>query len=411
MDKENIYGVFEYKGKEYPFALDGQILTIPQAPFQFVKDFDEASQIEAIQGVTSNNRDIVFVGCDVIENGRTPFSTEVKLTILGYILLESEIDQFDEIRLQSEAINVFYSPRFAYDVEWTEDKIGTMGIKLRDRALYKRECQCKIDGEDIQIGLDISIHFNLSLTEDKLGSANTVFSMSFPEKKKPYDILKYYLYVRDFLEFVNFRKDIPLKEILLFDKTDTGKYRKCGRAVIFQPDSSGYQPNLVKSITYIDITAECFPALFQQISEKRLKDARNPFLCPESRSDDKTVDASKWLNTAICFEGEFNEAFPNYRAKNDLSFHQAKSLLLSTIDDAVEESGFGINHKQNKNLKSFKNLIERSDTTIKQKFEVSQANYREETADAINNICRICGISEDVDLAEEYASYRNHTEC
>jgi hypothetical protein len=166
---------------------------------------------------------------------------------------------------------------------------------------------------------------------------------------------------------------------------------------------------LVKSITFIDVTAECFPALFQQISEKRLKDARNPFLCPESRSDDKTVDPSKWLNTAICFEGEFNEAFPNYRAKNDLSFHQAKSLLLSTIDDAVEESGFGINHKQNKNLKSFKNLIERFDTTIKQKFEVSQANYREETADAINNICRMCGISKDVDLAEAYASYRNHT--
>ena len=33
MNKEKIYGVFEHEGKEYPFALENQILTIPQIPF------------------------------------------------------------------------------------------------------------------------------------------------------------------------------------------------------------------------------------------------------------------------------------------------------------------------------------------------------------------------------------------
>ena len=54
MNKENIYGVFEFKGKEYPFALENQILTIPQIPFQHSKDFDEIEHIETIQGVTNS---------------------------------------------------------------------------------------------------------------------------------------------------------------------------------------------------------------------------------------------------------------------------------------------------------------------------------------------------------------------
>lgn len=409
MSKEKIYGVFEYEGKEYPFALENQILTIPQIPFQYSKDFADAEHIEAIQGVTNSNRNIVFLGCEVLGNSRVPFATEIKMAVLGYILLTSNKSTFDRIDFYSEAINGFYSPRNAYEVELSEDRTRILGIKVRDWERYKRDYQCQINKEQFQLGLNVNLSVNLAWEKEQLGTAKTIMSMSFADKKKPNDILNYYLYLRDFLEFVNFQKNIPLEQIELFEKSETGKYERRGKAVIFQADSSEYVPSILKSITFLDVTSECFPLLFSQIAEKRLNNNYNPFFYPESHREDRIVDTSKWLNTAICFEGEFNTSFPEYRATHDSIFHDAKTLLLDTINDAVQKSGKSINNKQNNALKSFKSLIDHADTTIKQKFEVCETHYAYEMKEAIHKICSLCGVPEDTDLAEVYASYRNQT--
>ena len=409
MGKEKIYGVFEHRGKEYPFALENQILTIPQIPFQYSKDFAEVEQIEAIQGVTNNNRDIVFLGCEVLGNSRVPFSTEIKMTVLGYILLTSNKSTFDRIDFYSTAINGFYTPRNAYEVEVNEDRTKIIGIKVRNWEEYKKDFQCQVNKEVFRLSLNINLDVNLKWENDQLGTANSKICMSFDEKKKPNDILTYYLYIRDYLEFVNFQKNIPLDRIELFEKTETGKYERRGKAVIFQADSSEYVPSILHSITFLDITSECFPILFSHIAEKRLNNNHNPFFYPESRREDRVVDASKWLNTAICFEGEFNASFPEYRAKHDTVFHDAKTLLLDAINNAVQKSGKSINNKQNNALKSFKSLIDHADTTIKQKFEVCEASYDYEMSEVIHRIRSLCSVLEDVDLAEVYASYRNQT--
>ena len=409
MNKEKIYGVFEHEGKEYPFALENQILTIPQIPFQYSEDFADIEHIEAIQGVTKSNRDIVFLGCEVLGHSRIPFATEIKMSVLGYILLSSNRCTFDRIDFYSEAINGFYSPRNAYDVELNENHTGIVGIKVRNWESYKKDFQCLVNKETVQLGLNVYLNVNLAWEKEQLGTAKSIMSMSFAENKKPNDVLDYYLYVRDFLEFVNFQKNIPLERIELFEKSDTGKYERRGKVVIFQADSSEYVPSILHSITFIDVTSECFPILFSQIADKRLSNNYNPFFYPESRREDRVVDTSKWLNTAICFEGEFNTFFPEYRAKNDSLFHDAKTILIDAINSAVQKSGKSINNKQNNALKSFKSLIDHADTTIKQKFEVCMASYEYEMSEAIHRICSSCGVPEDADLADIYASYRNQT--
>ena len=273
MNKEKIYGVFEHEGKEYPFALENQILTIPQIPFQYSKDFADIEHIEAIQGVTNSNRDIVFLGCEVLGHSRIPFATEIKMSVLGYILLSSSRCTFDRIDFYSEAINGFYSPRNAYDVELNEDRTGIVGIKVRNWEIYKKDFQCLVNKEAVQLGLNVYLNVNLAWEKEQLGTAKSIMSMSFADKKKPNDVLDYYLYVRDFLESVNFQKNIPLERIELFEKLDTGKYERRGKVVIFQADSSEYVPSILHSITFIDVTSESFPILFSQIAEKRLKEA------------------------------------------------------------------------------------------------------------------------------------------
>lgn len=216
MTSEKMYGVFEHQGKEYPFVLEGQILTIPQIPFQYKDDFKQETHIESIQGVTNNNQSVVFIGCDVLNSNSLLFTMEVKLSILGYIVLTNGKTSFDRIDFYSEGINGFYSPRNAYQIEDDDHKRVT-AIKLRDVEDYKRDYECVIDGERIQLGLNIYMRFNLSYEKKHFGTAESLLSMSFGEKKEPHDVLKYSLYLMDFLEFVNFEKNIPLERIDLFE--------------------------------------------------------------------------------------------------------------------------------------------------------------------------------------------------
>lgn len=65
MMQDTITGVFDYLDKEYPFVLHDRVLKIAQTPFQYNTDFEGITDIDHIQGVTSNNKDIVFFGCKV----------------------------------------------------------------------------------------------------------------------------------------------------------------------------------------------------------------------------------------------------------------------------------------------------------------------------------------------------------
>ncbi len=215
MVSEKMYGVFEYQEKEYPFVFEKQILTIPQFPFQYEDDFKDTTYIEEIRGVTNSNRSVVFVGCEVLKSNRIPFNMEVKMSILGYMILENDKGTFDRIDFYSEGINGFYSPRNAYQIE-DDDHMRVTGIKPRDAEAYKRDYECVIHGERIQLGLNVYMSFNLAFEKKLLGTAESLLSMSFGEKKEPHDILKYSLYLMDFLEFVNFQKNIPLERIDLF---------------------------------------------------------------------------------------------------------------------------------------------------------------------------------------------------
>lgn len=195
----------------------------------------------------------------------------------------------------------------------------------------------------------------------------------------------------------------------MFEKNDNGKYQRRGRAVIFQAENDQYAPDASHSITFLDVTDECFPVLFSQIAERRDSKRFNPFFYPENRKEDRVVDASKWLNNAICFEGEFDDAFPDYKAKNDPSFYKAKNALLMMIDSEVKKTGKSINNSQNDAWRSFKRLIDYADTTLQEKFEACQAVYEAETKESIQRICKTHSLSEDTNLAHAYALYRNQT--
>lgn len=397
-------GVLELDSKEYNYVLEDRILTILQPCESYFEDFKDLSYIESIHGV-SDVSNVVFIGCNRINT--VPW--EIKYGILGYIILANDYKgSFDRIDFYSKAINGFYSPRNGYIIDTSEGGIAVKGIKIQDREHTRKTYESFIDGERLTIGLDVYQKINLRYEEEEIGRATSILYMSFSELKNPHDVLKCFLYVSDFLSFVNFRKDIPIDKVEIFRK-DNDKYVKCGKVYIFQKECDDYKPNAHKTITLSDITDEYFPTIFSQVAEKRLCENHNPFLYPENSKEDRYVDAAKWLITAISFEGEFNLFFPNYKAERDTNFEQAKLLLLNAIEKAVEESGVSINNKKNSALSSFKHLITYADTTIEEKYRICLSEFECETKEAINRIISHCRLPKDINLAKSYAEYRNST--
>lgn len=404
-----IIGVFEYGGKEYPFILRGQILSVPQSVGQYNGDFDGITDIPCIQGVT-NNQSIFFIGCRVVRDGTLRCCVQLDITISAYIISGSELNDFCKIAFYSPAINAFYSPRVAYNFEPVDTKPGIPeGIRRKEGDEFRKEYNCNIDGEDIRIGLDVDLSFNMGLETGELVTAKSVLYMDFSSPRRLVDSTKYCLYLMDFLCFTNFRKSVPISDIRIFSYRKSGERLKYGKLVVFLDECEDYKPNSFSTITYSDLPEPCFSTLFQHVAQKRFGEKFNPFLYPKNVKENRWLDAAKWLITAVGFEGEFDLLFPEYKAQRDDAFRQTKQMLLDTIQDKITQSGKGRSNKSNKALRSFEASIKKTDTTIKEKFEACEEELHIECNDAITSICRECKVPDDKELAQVYADYRNNT--
>lgn len=233
--------------------------------------------------------------------------------------------------------------------------------------------------------------------------------MKFPAQRSINELSKYYLYLLDFLVFINFRSDVPIGDIILYKEAEERKFAKSGTAKIFQQDCSQYSADNLHSITYRDLPDGSIANLFVAIAERRENGTYNPFFMPTDRKDAAYFDSAKWLIAAISFEGEFNQNYPDFKYQNDERFKQAKDLLLKCIDDAVIASGVGINNKANKPLKSFRHLVSTTDTTIKEKFDFCLSKYSSEIDPIVEKHSRTNDVPKGVDFAQAYSDYRNST--
>lgn len=407
MAENIIRGEFEYNGKIYPFIIQNRILTVVQSAFHYSADFEAKENLGTLMGVTDTNKYILLLDCRVWNPQFIALSGKLQIALHGYILQDIKDDGYDQIKFCSPALNVFYSPRKA----WTP-QIGIEedlpGLTLKPYSDSAQQVAVNILEENIQCVLDFEWCFNLRLEDYHAFSVKTNFSMVFQQRRSSLDLGKYYLYLRDFLAFVNFRNDIPFDEITLWRLEENGKISKSGTAVIFQSSDVTYDFKAQNSITYDDLDNNSFAILFKEIAEQRTLDQYNPYYIPSNRAESNVLDRAKWLVTASSFEGEFDKKYRDIKVKQSVEFQKVKSSLLSVIDQTVYDSGVSINNAKNKYLKSFRHLIEHYDTTIREKYKICETMFAAEIADVQRKYCRRTGVAIDTDFSEKYAEARNH---
>ena len=407
MATELICGEFKYKKKTYPFVINERILTVIQSGVAHKTDFEE-EEIGNLKGTTNKGLHITLIGCRRLGGASYLLLENIRIALKGYILHYERTCRYDRLIFQSPALNGFYSPRKAWTFK-TEKPGRPKIIEMNEPVEVNQKFSCNIRGEKLDCILGFSHSFFLKLEETQPLIIEPVFVMDFQKTKYPTQIGKHYLYLRDFLVFLNFRTDIPINDIALFCKNKSGKLEKCGTATIFQHSSERYKPNSKDSITFDDLEIDDLAKLFSVVSGRRKSVNFNPYIFPEDDQDECEIDRAKWLITAISFEGEFDKSFPNYKYKTDKQFKLAKDLLLKTIETAVNQSGKGINNSDNAALKSFRHLVNTSDTTIQEKFAHCEKLFVCEMENKIKRICNESDIPFQQSFAENYATTRNNT--
>lgn len=391
-----IYGNLELNNKIYPFLLDGHHIHIVQQAYQNSNEGFDIS-VPFIKGVTSDNRYILFLNCQLVT---FLFDPKVVFSIQGYAISSSNTGEdcdfsFDRMTFYSDAINTFYSPRNAIDRQMSTQNLfahewnGSMSIMVKPFSETNIEFEFE---ETTKCQLNISRYMNLREGIENIGELRTSFSYVFSTTRTPDDISRYYLYLLDFLCFVNFNTNISFNDIFLENKDSEDKYLKTARVIVFN-NAPEYEGNPRNTITLDDLTKDKIGDVFKRISLMRNNDNRFYLYFPSNLKERNTVDPQRWLTAAICFEGLFKEINPDFKNDNEI-FQNIKSQVVNAVE-SIDETSF-TTKKEKKYLANFKNHIERYDGFLEEKF-----NF------VLNNNKKVLNISSNQNYAKIYAEYRN----
>lgn len=401
--KTDFYGKFEFRGKMYPFYYEGSLVTVVQQPWEYNDDFEKVSYVEKIEGLTNSNKVIVFLKCEFQGGSFKEIYSNVIFSTKGFVLFGESDCSFNCIEFESDALNTFYPPIQLVD---RKALLNEKVYKVKDYVDTTERFDTIVNEENIKMELSIPWKFSLRPEDKAIGEKYSVWRMEFETPKCSEDIAKYYLYLLDFLVFVNFRKNVAIEHFTLYKVEDT-TYNKVGIGKFFS-NQTGYDSKVENSIIFEDLTHDEISRLFSCISIQRKQDSYNDSYIPENAKKYRSFNWIDWLNTALSFEGEYCKRYKDLKSQSDSNFANAKEYLLTQIDNKIKESGVSIRNKRNSAWSKFKHLIEHTDTRLEEKFRFSLNQFSDEISVIKSQLLKKYKISEDVDLAIDYADYRNH---
>lgn len=401
--KTDFYGKFKLNGKEYPFYYDDSFVTVIQTAWEYNEDFNDTTYLEKIVGVTNSDKLIVFLKCEFHGGSFKETYTNIIFSTKGFILFNETDIPFDCIEFESDAINTFYPPVKLFD---RRALMNEMSYKIKSLTETTECFSTVVNSENIKMELGIAWNFSLRPEDKNIGEKHSVWRMKFQALKQSEELSKYYLYLLDFLIFVNFRKNIIIDNFTLY-KMDGSSYNKVGEGKFFS-NQSGYDSKSKNSITFEDLNADEMGRLFSCIAVQRKESNYNDVYIPQTSKKYRLINWIDWLNTALSFEGEYSRKYKNFKYQSDPNFASAKDFLLLQIDKKINESGVSINNKKNSAWSKFNHLIKHTDTRLEEKFEYLLVHFSDEISELKAQFLKRHAISDKINLSDEYADYRNH---
>lgn len=400
--KTDFYGKFEFNGKMYPFYYEGSFVTVIQQPWEYNKDFEEVNYVEKIVGLTNSNKVIVFLKCEFLGGSFKTMYKNIIFSTKGYVLFRESDLPFDCIEFESDALNTFYPP-----IQITDRKalIDERIIKIKNSKDVTVSFDLNINEENITVELAIPWQVNLRPEDKTIGEKYSVCRMRFEDLKYSEDIAKYYLYLLDFLVFINFRKNVTIDQFTLY-RVKNIEYNKVGMGKFFS-HQAGYNSKVENSIIFEDLSNDEAGRLFSCIAMQRNQGHHNDSYIPQTADKYRSFNWIDWLNTALSLEGEYSKKYKDLKYQSDLDYANAKEYLMGKIDGKIQESGVSVNNKRNASWSKFRHLIEHADTRLEEKFAFLLNHFSDEVSVLKKQFLKQNDVPDEINLSDEYAYYRN----
>ncbi len=398
----NLYGKLEYNNEKYPFYLEDRIVRIIGEPFQYNNDFKNADEIEIIRGITSGNKDIIFLRCKFIKKS----FKFIEFSIEGYAISKSDMGvpcdfTYTSSSFESDAIDTFFSPQKAVNFdEGINDETGEISIKI---SPFKAT-SIGFDYLDSKCQFSISRYVRIHRDPTSIGQVKSVFTFEHSQVQSITKVIDDYCAIYDFLSFVNYSTNIPFKKIIIGKKNDDGCFENTA-IVHFFIDKSEYENTDFNTITIDDIPQEKLCDIFSCIASLRNKDKRLRFYFPENNQERRYIDPGKWLIAALNFEGLFTETYPGFKCNMTPSFNNAKQLALERIDNTSD--GKSLSKNEQKHYQNCRRQIERYEGQLEEKFNYVLKNNKDVVAQILQYNEKHLSTKLSENYGKIFADYRN----
>ena len=401
---EIIYGSIYYKDKSYPFFLNGHRVYIVGSAWEYRDDFKDAGLEETISGITSGNREIMFLHCKF---GMSYFQQRIWFSPIGYVLSRGNVGEpydftFERLSFYSEALNSFFPPQVALTTDFDQDNWdGKMSITLKpfketDISFEYKKCKCQIN---------IARYVNVKSGKSDLGNINSVFAFEFSTAQHISELTQYWLALFDFLSFVNYGTDIVFDKITLGKKREDGFFEHLADAYIFS-DRKEYTPRALSNILVIDdIPIDKLAVIFSTIASLRNSDSRLHYYFPINFKESRWIDATRWLTVAINFDGLSTKCYPNFKQIENKPFGSAKAIALDALS-AVDQNSMSA--KERKYFRKCCEQIERYEGRLEEMLNFVVKKYESALEDILQFNLREYGVEVNA-YGGIYSEYRNKT--
>lgn len=422
--------------KDIPYhLLDDKVVLIPHNTYSMLFP-NEVKNKEIIKGVTTGNRDVLFLNCKYNANSLVYQMMIISECNTG---LYTDITKFDRICFEGVPINVFAGPGNAYISEGGFDISKRMkAITPKDWKDLNVETSIKIKSQKIKLSLDYFIKHNKKHSETSMGAAIPRFCVEYEKTKPVKKIPETYLMVYDFFVFLNFRRNIRFEKIYIQRKAE-GKYETIARVFVKSNDGGAYTNTEKNTITMNDVKQD-FGALFKNVVTRRQKRIYDNFFIPRNDEENSQISYEAFLSCALSFESEYSRTYPSkkeekekYAYLQNLFIDSAENLdeLIASLTEGIvskedfEKLYFGrvnpilknkldnISKTQAREYKGYyDNIIDtlsKIDYSLGEKYKKALAMHKEKVLPMIDRMCNANSITfpSDHEAGTIFSTFRN----
>lgn len=306
-------GHIKINRKNVPYHLiDDKVTLIPYDTYSALFP-SEVKEKEIIRGITTGNREVVFLKCRYSNNR---LSYQVMIISACNTGLYEDISLFDRICFEGKPVNVFAGPGRAYISEEGHDITKRMkSITPRDWDDLNAETNIKIKNREMKLSIDYSIWHNKKFVETSMGEAIPRFCIEYNKTLSIKNIPTIYLQVYDFFSFLSFRRNVVFDKIYIQRKIE-GKYVKVAEIIVNSADFGDYN-NTERNSIIIDDCGDNFGALFMCVAQRRSQKIYDNFYIPKNGKESSQITYEKFLSCALSFESEYSRLYPSKKDENE----------------------------------------------------------------------------------------------